>query len=191
MSRMFVIVVVVGMACAANAKEMVIRLDGQPRYADGEVSVCVPFGSRHMSVGTCEVTVERIDPTGRSCSLVAFGRDVDGDGLLAPSETAFVVGREGLDVFVEKVDGGLRLVSPRSNAPGTSFRFKIATDWFQRPDLVYFEDARVHVDLLDSVRPWMCTRDWNIMRIIHRGAVAASEVITCKTLCYGGMMYCK
>lgn len=189
--RIFLVMMAAGLVVDASAKEVVIRLDGQPRYADGEVSVCVPFGSRRMTMRICEVTVERIDPNGRSCVLVAFGRDADGDGVLAPSETVLVVGHQGPYVFIEKVDCWLHFVGSERIAPGSSFKFKVATDWYQRPDLAYFENACVHIDLLDSVRPWMCTRDWNIMKIIHRGAVAASEVITCKTLCYGGMMYCK
>ena len=76
-------------ASAVIAAERTLPTPPPSAYADGESSVNVPLPTtegRHINLTLA------FDPSPSNAVQVAFGRDVDADGDLAPEETELIVG---------------------------------------------------------------------------------------------------
>ena len=148
-------------------------------YADTEVFAHHsleqgPFGLRGLDfrlefAGTPSNNVE-----------VAFGRDGDGDGALAPHETDVVVGWECGRYFIERFRTGERIEEPdvgtndveRSLAwhytlrkSGKVFKAFAATN----------EVGAVFAQVSTNAPAWLYSRDWNLMRLTARGVDVQGE----------------
>ena len=111
---------------------------------------------------------------------VAFGRDGDGDGALAPHETDVVVGWECGRYFIERFRTGERIEEPdvgtndveRSLAwhytlrkSGKVFKAFTATN----------EVGAVFAQVSTNAPAWLYSRDWNLMRLSARGVDVQGE----------------
>ena len=148
-------------------------------YADTEVSAHHaleqgPFGLRDLDfrlefAGTPSNNVE-----------VAFGRDGDEDGALAPHETDVVVGWECGRYFIERYRTGERIEEPdvgtndveRSltwhytlRKSGKVFKAFAATN----------EVGAAFAQVSTNAPAWLYSRDWNLMRLTARGVDVQGE----------------
>ena len=150
-----------------------------PGFLDTEVSTThrleqPAFGLRGLDF--------RLDFTGTPSNNVevAFGRDGDEDGALAPHETDVVVGWECGRYFIERFRTGERIEEPdvgtndveRSLAwhytlrkGGKVFKAFAATN----------EIGAVFAQVSTNAPAWLYDRNWNLMRLTARGADVQGE----------------
>ena len=80
------------LALSASAADRVEVLTLPPSlFADTEVSTNIVVNRRRNDVKAFGVSIE-LAGSGSNSVQIAFGRDTDGDGNLAPGETALVLG---------------------------------------------------------------------------------------------------
>ena len=166
-------------AFALSASGAAVEPLPAPEFADTEVSAHHaleqgPFGLRGLDfrlefAGTPSNNVE-----------VAFGRDGDEDGALAPHETDVVVGWECGRYFIERFRTGERIEEPdvgtndveRSLAwhytlrkSGKVFKAFTATN----------EVGAVFAQVSTNAPAWLYSRDWDLMRLTARGVDVQGE----------------
>ena len=145
-------------------------------YPDTEVWTNVPFGSARSDVKSFEVLM-RLAGSASNCVQVAFGRDVDGDGDLAPEETGLVLGWRAGDWFVENVPGCRRL---RERAVGDvpvrvlGLRVLMDNAYVPRAASVTNEAGACFAEL-STAPAWLFSPDWNLLKATRRGPVPADE----------------
>ena len=145
-------------------------------YPDTEVYTNVPFGSARTDVKSFEVLM-RLAGGASNCVQVAFGRDADGDGDLAPEETGLVLGWRAGDWFVEDVPGCRRL---RERAAGDAsarvlgLRVLMDAAYVPRAASVTNEAGACFAEL-SAAPAWLFSADWNLLKATRRGPVPADE----------------
>ena len=110
---------------------------------------------------------------------VAFGRDADGDGVLAPEESDLVVGWDCGRWFAEEVATGTRTFAG-DEAPTAGNRF---LRWRAELDgaggvsrLAVTNTSGEAFAELSAARPgWACRSSWNLMRLTRRGTDMPAE----------------
>ena len=124
----------------------------------------------------------RLDFTGTPSNNVevAFGRDGDGDGALAPHETDVVVGWECGRYFIERFRTGERIEEP---VVGTNdVERLLAWHYTLRKSGKVFkaftatnEVGAVFAQVSTNAPAWLYSRDWNLMRLTARGVDVQGE----------------
>ena len=94
---------------------------GAAEFADSEVTTNIPVNVFRSDVRGLDVSVE-LCATPSNNVQVAFGRDADGDGVLAPEESDLVVGWDCGRWFAEEVATGARTFA-EDEAPAAGPRF--------------------------------------------------------------------
>ena len=164
------------LACPLFAATMRMGVLPQSAYPDTEVWTNIPFGSARTDVKSFEVLM-RLAGSASNCVQVAFGRDADGDGDLAPEETGLVLGWRAGDWFVEDVPGCRRL---RERAAGDvpvrvlGLRVLMDDAFVPRAASVTNE-AGACFEELSAAPAWLFSSDWNILKATRRGPVPADE----------------
>lgn len=161
------------------AKEAVVGPLARPFFADTEVATNFAFNAARSDVTAFDVRMD-LAGTVSNCVQAAFGRDADGDGDLAPEETALVLGWRGGGYFVEDVVGGVRLVETNA-APGGVARFlhlsvAIGGDGSPRTAAFTNEVGACFADLSEDCPPWLFRGDWNLLKMTRRGVDPADEL---------------
>ena len=145
-------------------------------YPDTEVWTNVPFGSVRTDVKSFEVLM-RLAGSASNCVQVAFGRDADGDGDLAPDETGLVLGWRAGDWFVEDVPGCRRLRERAAgDAPVRVLGLRVLMDdaYVPRAASVTNEAGACFAEL-SAAPAWLFSADWNLLKATRRGPVPADE----------------
>ena len=150
-----------------------------PEFADAEVSAHHPldqgpFGLRGLDF--------RLEFTGTPSNNVevAFGRDGDGDGALAPHETDAVVGWECGRYFVERFRTGERI--EEAEVGTNDVERSLAWHYTLRKDGKVFkaftatnEVGAAFAQVSTNAPAWLYDRDWNLMRLTARGVDVQGE----------------
>lgn len=168
-------------SCVAHANSFVLPSQGGSSFADTEISTNIVLrtldGGRGRKVLDLSLSIEG---TASNCLQVAFGRDLNENGVLEPSETETVYGWRGGRYFVEDVRSWNRIVSPEVE-PGGSFAVHVEADeecHFRRGSLVCGGCA-AFADLIAARPDWLLCPRWNLVRVTRRGSVAPSDWVEC------------
>ena len=163
--------------CPLFAATMRMGVLPQSAYPDTEVWTNVPFGSARTDVKSFEVLM-RLAGSASNCVQVAFGRDADGDGDLAPEETGLVLGWRAGDWFVENVPEGMRLRErAEGDSPVRALGLRVLMDdaYVPRAASLTNETGACFADLAASAPAWLFRSDWNLLKATRRGPVPAGE----------------
>lgn len=145
-------------------------------YLDTEVSTNVAFNVGRSDAKTFEVKME-LSGSVSNCVQVAFGRDADEDGDLAPDEADFVLGWRGGRYFVEDVAGESRRFAEASElAEHARFlHMTVMNGKNLAPKTASFisESGVCFADI--GAQSYLFSTNWNLAKVTRRGAVPASE----------------
>ena len=151
----------------------------QSEYADTEVSTTHRLEQPELGFRGLDFRLD-FNGTPSNNVEVAFGRDEDSDGALAPHETDVVVGWECGRYFIERFMTGERIEEPnvgtndvaRSLAwhytlrkRGKVFRAFVATN----------EVGAAFAPVSRDAPSWLYDRNWNLMRLTARGVDVQDE----------------
>lgn len=166
------------LAFPAFAAERVEVLTLPPSlFADTEVSTNVVVNRRRNDVKAFGVFMELAGSVSNSVQI-AFGRDTDGDGNLAPGETALVLGWRANRWFVEDVRKGARHFGPVSAAAAQRFlRMSVRTDdKFVPMRAAFTSEAGACFAALSHPAPaFLFDREWNLAKVTRRGVAPPGE----------------
>ena len=172
------ILIVALLALSAFAAERVDVLTLPPSlFADTEVSTNIVVNRRRNDVKAFGVSIE-LAGSGSNSVQIAFGRDTDGDGNLAPGETALVLGWRTNRWFVEDVGKGARHFGPASAAAAQRFlRMSVRTDEKFVPLRAAFtnETGECFAALSCPVPAFLFDREWNLAKVTRRGVAPPGE----------------
>jgi len=146
-------------------------------FADSEVSTNVVVNRTRNDVKVFDVSLDLAASVSNSVQI-AFGQDSDGDGDLAPGETALVVGWRTRRWFVEDVRRGVRHFEPASDASGPRFlRMSVRTDDGFAPESAAFtnETGACFADLSRPAPAFLFDRSWNLAKVTRRGVAPHGE----------------
>ena len=146
-------------------------------FADTEVSTNVAVNGRRSDVKTFAVGLELAGSVSNSVQ-VAFGRDADGDGDLAPGETALVLGWRTGRWFVEDVRRGARHFEQASAAGAPRFlRMSVRMDGRTVPGRAAFtnESGACFAALADPAPAFLFDRTWDLAKVTRRGVAPPGE----------------
>ena len=164
--------------CVAWGLHVAVPPMAMPEFADTEVTTNIPVNVFRSDVRGLDVSVE-LCATPSNNVQVAFGRDADGDGILAPEESNLVIGWDCGRWFAEEVATGVR-VFMEDEAPTAGNRF---LRWRSELDgagsvsrLAVTNTSGVAFAELSVARPeWACRASWNMMRLTRRGTDMPAE----------------
>jgi len=166
------------MSATAFGLHLAVRPGAEPEFADTEVTTNIPVNVIRSDVRGLDVSVE-LCATPSNNVQVAFGRDADDDGVLAPEETDLVLGWDCGRWFAEETATGARTFA-EDEGPTAGSRF---LRWRAELDgaggvsrLAVTNTSGVAFAELSAARPeWACRASWNMMRLTRRGTDMPSE----------------
>ena len=100
-------VVLFVIASTGEAEVLVAPRLPEPATVGMEVSTNLDFNAVRSDLRRLEVRME-FSGTASNCVQLAFGRDLDSDGVLAPEETSLMLGWHGGRYFIEDAATGQR-----------------------------------------------------------------------------------
>lgn len=165
------VVMLTSFAATVFAKDYLVPVWPAAPFPDPEVSTNVAFNVSRNDTRRFGVTLELAGSVS-NCVDVAFGRDADGDGDLAPEESDLVLGWSGGVWTLEDVASDCR---HEESAVGTSavrrITFSVATDG----DLVPIragitnETGACFTEIAAEAPRWFFRPEWNLMKVTRRG----------------------
>lgn len=107
---------------------------------------------------------------------IAFGRDYDSDGDLAPEESDLVLGWRRGRYFVEDVAESRRVFAESVEpTDGRFLTMRVTTDAAFRPKTVSFQtEAGACFDEV-GVQDYLFSTNWNLAKVTRRGVDATTE----------------
>ena len=150
-----------------------------PKHADTEVTA--HHRLEQPTQGLRELDF-RLDFNGTASNNVevAFGRDADSDGSLAPYETDVVVGWECGRYFIERFRTGERIEEPNVGTNGVVR--SLAWHYTLRKGGKVFkaftatnEAGTAFAPVSTNAPSWLYDRSWNLMRLTARGVDVQGE----------------
>ena len=158
------------------ARALIVSPLPSPAYADTEVVTNVAFNVWRSDTKTFEVRIE-FSGTVSNNVQIAFGRDRDSDGDLAPEESDLVLGWRRGRYFVEDVAGECRRFAEASElADHTRFlHMTVMNGKNLAPKTASFisESGVCFADI--GAQSYLFSTNWNLAKVTRRGAVSASE----------------
>ena len=111
---------------------------------------------------------------------VAFGRDLDADGSLAPHETDVIVGWECGRYFIERFRTGERIeetnVGTNGVARSLAWHYAVRKEGLVLKAFVAANEAGTAFASVSADTPsWLYDRRWNLMRLTARGTDVRDE----------------
>ena len=170
------------MPFAAFARTIVVSALPESPFADTEVSTNVVIHESRTDVRDVQIHIQ-LDGTPTNNLEVAFGRDANTNGVLDVSEIETVYGWRGGRYFIENVRAWERFETPA-----------VATALCGVVDIQLQNDKRFvprsftatcggepAFDSLMMTPPpaWLFKREWNMVRVIRRGAGTPSGWVLC------------
>ena len=148
-----------------------VQMPGLSGFPDPESSTNVAFNASRNDTRRFGVTLEHAGSVS-NCVDVAFGRDADGDGDLAPEESDLVLGWSGGVWTLEDVASDCR---HEESAVGTSavrrIAFSVATDGDLVPVRagITNETGACFTEIAAEAPRWFFRPEWNLMKVTRRG----------------------
>lgn len=165
-------------AFSLSAVDVTVGAQPASQFADTEVSTNIAFNATRSDMREFDVRME-LSGSVSNCVQVAFGRDEDGDGDLAPEETGLVLGWRGGRYVVEDVSGEMRYFEDGVSADdaGRFLHMSVKMDRDMVPKRAAFtnEVGACFVPLASPVPAWLYREEWNLMKVTRRGVVVADE----------------
>ena len=172
---------VFALAASAAARVAVPSLPVSP-YADTEVATNISLRSARTDAVRFNLRFQ-LDGTPTNSLSLCFGRDVNTNGVLDVGEMETVYGWRAGRYFVEDAVGWCVYESPATNAAeaaSAEFRVENAADGTPRRFVATCAGASAFPGLPVGNPPaWLFRREWDMMRVVRRGADAASEWVWC------------
>lgn len=178
-SLLLFIIVPVGVA---SARQITIPMQPLSPYADTEVSTHVVLQAGRTDVREVKLHLQ-LEGTPTNDLEVAFGGDVNTNGVLDVSEVETVYGWRGGRYFIENVQAWERFETEAAvSAASGVFDVQLKNDRNYAP-AQFTATCGCEAAFQDfSTNPpaWLFHREWNMMRVVRRGgAVVPSEWVSC------------
>ena len=148
-------------------------------YADTEVSAYHPLEQGPFGLRGLDFRLEFIGTPSNNVE-VAFGRDEDEDGALAPHETDVIVGWECGRYFIERFRTGERI--EETNVGTNDVGRALAWHYTLRKSGKVFkaftatnEVGAAFAQVSTNAPAWLYDRNWNRMRLTARGVDVQGE----------------
>ena len=163
-------------AIAASGSDVLLGEMPQCEYADTETVTNVPFAFRRSGVKDFRFELDFAGTPSNNVQL-AFGRDLDSDGVLSADEADMTF---AWDCGEWRIVSGTDLASFAAAAATTNSAKRL--EWDLR--LKRMRARRLEVlengvalfpELADSPEPWFYSPDWNLLRLTARGVDAPAE----------------
>ena len=152
----------------------------EPATVGMEVSTNLDFNAVRSDLRRLEVRME-FSGTASNCVQLAFGRDLDSDGVLAPEETSLMLGWRGRRYFIEDAATGQRHEEDALTGGGScrSLSLNVLLD-----DKLVLKAAAARDeanralfgDVLSLPPAWLKGVDWDTCRVTRRGVDSPLEV---------------
>lgn len=167
---------------AALARTIVVPPPAMPAFADTEVSTNIAFNADDAHLREFEMRFA-LEGCLSNCVQVAFGRDLDGDGVLGADEAETLYGWRNGRYFAESVNGGVR-VEDEPAGVATSRVFAMSFRLSKGRGLRHFTATNaIGVAILPPLsadaQGWLYRPDWNMMRVTRRGPGVPAEWFSC------------
>ena len=165
------VVTLTSFAATVFAKDYLVPVQPAAPFPDPEVSTNVAFNASRNDTRRFGVTIELAGSVS-NCVDVAFGRDADGNGDLAPEESDLVLGWSGGVWTLEDVVSDCR---HEESAVGTSavrrITFSVATDGDLVPVRagITNETGACFTEIAAEAPRWFFRPEWNLMKVTRRG----------------------
>ena len=175
-------ILVLAITCPSVADVLVAPRLPEPATVGMEVSTNLDFKAIRSDLRRLEVRMECLG-TASNCVQLAFGRDADGDGVLAPEETSLALGWRGGRYFIEDAETGVRLCEDAAPQSGASRSLVLHVSYGGDSEVksATFRDESNNARFAAALvaRPeWLLGTDWDLCRVARRGIDSTSE------LCY-------
>lgn len=162
-------------AAEAAGGTVVVAPLSAAEYADTEVATNVAFNVGRSDTKIFEVRME-FSGTVSNNVQIAFGRDLDSDGDLAPEESDLVLGWRRGRYFVEDVSESRRaFAASAETADGRFLTMRVATDEAFRPKTVSFRTESGACFDEVGVPDYLFSTNWNLAKVTRRGVDATAE----------------
>ena len=177
------ILFLLGVLLAFDTSAVAMRLPPLPAssFADTVVTTNVPMCAVTPSTNWKFNFMLECVPASNSVQ-VAWGRDVNANGILEPEETRMVVGRNRHGVFVENPISAERFEQslPVHGLNAESISLRVSLDADGRP--LRFDARSEFGSILfpfwrTEPPVWLFDQEWNLMRVTVRGVGVAEESI--------------
>jgi hypothetical protein len=151
-------------------------------YADTEVTTNIVFNATRIDVKRFELNFSLIS-TPSNCIQVAFGRDVNQDGVLTFAETDTIYGwRNGYYVIEDVRQGSRYAEKVQTSQPGESnfnIKMRMKKDYTPKEFAASVGSLQIFSNFSRDVPSWLYLPTWNMMRVTRRGVDVPSEWISC------------
>ena len=165
----------------ASARQIHVPTQPVSPYADTEVSTNVVVHTGRTDARGVKLHLE-LEGTPTNDLEVAFGCDVNTNGVLDVSEVETVYGWRGGRYFIENVREWNRIETEAAgNAPCGVFDVQLKNDRNYAPAL-FTATCGVEKSFLDfGTNPpaWLFRKEWDMMRVVRRGAEPMAEWVRC------------
>ena len=166
---------------SASARQITIPTQPVSQYADTEVATNVVVQSSRTDVREVKLHIQ-FEGTPTNDLEVAFGRDANANGILDISEIETVYGWRGGRYFIENVRGWDRIeTEAATNGVGGFFdvQLKNDRDFVPARFAATCGGSAAFVDFAANPPAWLFRREWNMMRVVRRGAGVPSGWVRC------------
>ena len=180
--KTLLLVVGIFFMAAAFAKQIVIPTQPVSPFADTEVSTNVVIHESRTDVRNVQIHFQ-LEGTPTNNLEIAFGCDTNTNGVLDMSEIETVYGWRGGRYFIENVRAWERIESPAAaSALCGVIDIQLQHDKHFVPKSFAAtcggESAFAGLSTMPSPA-WLFKREWNIVRVVRRGAGTPSEWVRC------------
>ena len=171
------------LASQAVTQTLVVPPVPAPEFADTEVSTNIAVRVSDLHVQEIGMRFALHGACISNCLQVAFGRDVDGDGVLGVNESETLFGWRNGRYFAENMPGGVRVEEAASDG-GTSRVFTVNFRLSKGRGLRHFTATNetgvaVFTNFSASAQGWLYSPEWNMMRVTRRGPGVPDEWFSC------------
>lgn len=151
-------------------------------YADTEVTTNIVFNATRIDVKRFELNFSLIS-TPSNCIQVAFGRDMNQDGVLTFAETDTIYGWRNGYYVIEDVRQGCRysekVQASQSGKSNFNIKMRMKKDYTPKEFTASVGSLQVFSNFSRVVPNWLYLPTWNMMRVTRRGVDVPSEWISC------------
>ncbi len=172
-----------GLFLSAGARTILLPTQPVSPNLDTEVSTNIAINTGRNDVQQIDLHFQ-LEGTPSNNLEVAFGRDVNTNGVLDTEEIGTVYGWRSDRYFIENVPAGERFeTSVVTNVPRGVCDIKLKTDANLKPKnfMVRCEDEPTFPEFATNAPPaWLYCTNWNMMRVTRRGTAAPSEWVECR-----------
>jgi len=181
--RCCVLLLFLAFVIRVTAQTIVVSPESVLEFADTEVSTNIAIRVSDAQAQEIGMSFALHGASVSNCLQVAFGRDVDGDGILSVNESETLFGWRNGRYFAENMPSGVR-VEEESSDGGTSRVFTVGFRLSKGRGLRHFTATNetgvaVFTNFSASARGWLYSPEWNMMRVTRRGPGVPDEWFTC------------